>query len=306
MAKTQRSVWTRPAWITAIVALVSVVSQFPSVVSDYLSNRTAIKLEEQKIDTIKIQNTISSQEQEFRIIFNTLEQQGTERIVMLRYLAETHDDEATKNWAKNEVRRLSELVNQQEKLEEARRRFAAKEQELRTLIEAGEKDTSSLRSELAKLEQSLSEKKAEVSELRQQAGVITMTGASAQRFVKVYRIVPDERDLSTSDGQSQALILRTFMTVSDDEERQGRATMIDQHTCRKSATPCVAVINGVTSHLSIQSLRFVPRVEVYKLDLANPAKTLHYVPDCKPVTNDDTAFVCILDVGFLPSEPTTS
>lgn len=96
-------IWHNPAWVTAIVGVVSAFLTIPEVVSDYLTR-------EQDIEQQRLLNANSKLEQEFSVVNTTLAQQGTERIFVLRYLARTLDDEDARSWAEEEVKRLDRIA----------------------------------------------------------------------------------------------------------------------------------------------------------------------------------------------------
>ena len=96
-------IWHSPAWITAIVGLVSAFLTVPEIVGSDLSKQ-------QDIDTAKIANQGALQDQEFRVVKETLVNQDEERVFVLRYLAATHDDPDAKAWAQDEVQRLDQLA----------------------------------------------------------------------------------------------------------------------------------------------------------------------------------------------------
>ena len=124
-------IWTKPAWITAIVGLISVFLTVPGVFGEYLAKRQDLELAKVKIMAEQIRNKESQQEIEFKIVHNTLAQQGPERIFLLRFLASTVDDPDTKKWAATEVKRLDDFAETKENLLLAQK--TVKEKELKLL-----------------------------------------------------------------------------------------------------------------------------------------------------------------------------
>ena len=156
-------VWHRPAWITAMVGLVSAFLTIPDVVGDYLAK-------EQEIEATRIENEGSVQGQALELVQNTLSQQGDERIFMLRFFAATLQDPQAKAWAEGEVARLDELARLQGELDRQRLAIDTKEAEIALLREEGA-ETEALQSEISTLQAAISQKDLEVAELRAQAGV---------------------------------------------------------------------------------------------------------------------------------------
>lgn len=185
--KPSRPVWHSPAWITAIVGLVSVFLTVPDIIGQYLTKQQDIELAKEKTEGLRLGNIESKQQQEFDIVNSTLAQQGTERVFVLRYLASTLDDEDAKNWAVDEVKRLDDLASRQEALEKARLDFANKEKELEDEIAQGNQDSQELRLELDQLRSQLDVKNSEVAELRQKAGIVSKSEIDSLVLFRVIR-----------------------------------------------------------------------------------------------------------------------
>ena len=171
------AVWKRPAWITAIVGVISAFLTVPGVVGSYLEKQQDIKIAEQKVEEAKLNNTLSKQSQEFTVVQNSLAQQGTERVFLLRYFASTLDDAEAKTWAKEEVTRLDELSSLQEQLSRQQRTIAEKESQLAAMQAEGGA-THELESEISNLRQQVAERDIQVTELRQKAGIGENVGIS--------------------------------------------------------------------------------------------------------------------------------
>ncbi|WP_432698177.1 hypothetical protein ACQUQP_07495 [Marinobacterium sp. YM272] len=164
-------IWHSPAWITAIVGLVSAFLTLPDIVGNYLSKQQDIRLAEQKTEAARLGNLESKQEQEFKIVNNTLAQQGTERIFVLRYLAETLDDKDGKRWAQKEVERLDDLASRQEVLNNLRLELEKKQREITAQSSNSSETSKKLNAELEALKLQLTLKKSEVAELKKKAGL---------------------------------------------------------------------------------------------------------------------------------------
>lgn len=164
-------VWKRPGWITAMVGVVSVCLTIPQIVGDYLTKQQDIKLAEQKTESIRRQNLEMQQDQEFKIVSNTLSQQGSERIFVLRYLAATLDDESAKRWAQSEVQRLDKLATQKEKVKKAEEALEQKQGDLEVRIAKGSSENEQLKQEIKNLKTDLISAKATVSTQIAQVGI---------------------------------------------------------------------------------------------------------------------------------------
>ncbi len=161
-------VWYRPAWITAMVGLVSAFLTVPGVVGDYLAKQQDIEIARQKVEAVRLGNLEAKQSQEFAVVQNTLGQQGEERIFMLRYFAATLDDPEAKHWAEAEVDRLDRLATLRGEVDRQRLAITEKEAEIARLASASAR-SKELSAELAELRTALGRKDLEVSALRQQA-----------------------------------------------------------------------------------------------------------------------------------------
>jgi len=180
-------IWHKPAWITAIVGLVSVFLTVPEIVGDYLTKQQDILIAKEKTEELRLGNLESKQDQEFKIVNTTLSKQGTERVFVLRYLAATLDDDAAKGWAQSEVVRLDDLAAQQEELDKARLDLAQKERILNEEIMKGAENTESLKADLEDLKRELDTKKSEVSQLRQKAGIIKKPTQQPLLLIRIKR-----------------------------------------------------------------------------------------------------------------------
>lgn len=163
-------VWYRPAWVTAMVALVSAFLTVPDVIGDYYAKEQDIEIAKQQVEAARLGNLQSKQSAEFDVVQNTLSKQGDERIFILRYFAATLDDPEARGWAEAEVIRLDRLVALQGQLERERLAIQEKEREIRRLRKEGVQ-TEEIQSELALLQEEIEKRDLEVAELRQQAGI---------------------------------------------------------------------------------------------------------------------------------------
>lgn len=185
-------VWKRPAWITAIVGLVSVILTVPEISSKYFEKEQAIllaklekkqelrlvglekeqelRLAELKVESKRIENQASAQQYEFEIVNNILAQKGPERVFVLRYLAATLDNQEARNWAAKEVERLDELVAAKSDLIELKQKLEEKE---RIIAKASNSELPDQRAQLVlnHLRKDLLERGVKVVELGWKAGL---------------------------------------------------------------------------------------------------------------------------------------
>ncbi len=178
-------VWKRPAWLTAIVGVISVFLTVPDKIGDYLTKQQDVEIAKQKVTAAELENRQSKQDQEFIIVQNTLAQQGPERVFLLRYFAATLDDDEAKQWAAAEVKRLDEIATLREERERQQREIEQREAELHAARKAGNETVSALEAEIAGLKSELAQKDGQVEELRQKAGI---GAADAPRNVTYIRV----------------------------------------------------------------------------------------------------------------------
>lgn len=190
-----KPIWHNPGWITAIVGLVSAFLTLPDVVGSYLTKQQDIELAKQETEAARLGNLDSKQDQEFKVIQNTLAQQGPERVFVLRYLAHTLDDQNARLWAEKEVSRLDDLSARQEELDKAKQSLDLKRQELEKQQDSNSERTEQLRQELIGLEKILDEQNAEIIQIQSQAG-IKGTQVSSTVFV-VHKKVDHESEVNT-------------------------------------------------------------------------------------------------------------
>jgi len=185
--RSDKPIWHSPVWLTAIVGVISAFLTVPDIIGSYLTKQQEIKLQKEKTEGFRLGNIESKQEQEFKIVNNTLAKQGTERVFVLRYLASTLDDTDAKKWAQGEVERLDSLASRQEELGKARIEFAAKEKDLLERINKGVENTSELKNELVNLKTELAKKDSVVTEIQKNAGISKDVGRTLFSVIKIKR-----------------------------------------------------------------------------------------------------------------------
>ncbi len=203
--RVQVPIWQSPAWVTAVVGLVSAFLTIPQVVGDYFSKLQDVEIAKEQKESVRLGNLESKQEQEFRVVNSTLAQQGPERVFVLRYLASTLDDAEARNWAREEVNRLDTLARQEEELSQAKREIEVRERSLRYQVAVSEDERAKAVEELSALKAQLDQKVAEVSELQAKAGIVGDNIRSKIYLMQIKRpvsTVTSEVDLWVSAGGS--------------------------------------------------------------------------------------------------------
>lgn len=301
MRRVAEPVWKRPAWIAAIVTLIGIFLSVPEVISKYLSNQQAIRLEKEKTEGVRIANLAAMQEMKFKFIDSTLSQTGPERVIMLRFLESMFDEESVKKWAEREVIELEKLAGVEKQLDDARREFSAKERELQGRIEAGTKDTSNLRAELSHLEEIVADKTEEVSALRNRL----MTANESSKKLYIYRLVFSEKDVARANEVENWVTIRAFRRIGGT-----KATQTKIITCPLIDDPCVGTMDSEDAYLIVEALEEVPEIEMYTVEPSNYGSHAVYVPTfCVPAANVDDTIVCgfndarsLMEQGLLTKE----
>jgi|GEM_PF-2945134 len=166
-----KPIWHSPIWITAIVSLISILFTVPEVIGNYLTKQQDIVLAKEKALSVALKNDELKQDQTFTIVHNTLAQQGTERVFLLRYLSAALDDEKIANWAKEEVKLLDELAKREALVISTEKAIAAKENSIKTASRRGSSDVGALVDELSKLKSTFETLDEELLSERQSVGI---------------------------------------------------------------------------------------------------------------------------------------
>lgn len=264
------SVWKRPGWIMAITSLLGLILTTPQEIGDYLGKMQDIKIAEQKTKALEIGNVESKQDQEFKIVSNTLAQQGPERVFVLRYLAATLDDEQAKEWAKEEVKRLDDIAGIQDKLSQT-------QQEIETIRTSGEVITKELEKELASLTTELYKKNSELAQLKQKAGL------NPGKLPEYLSVIDIEFDWSLNDKMERATI--DIQTAFFDEFKMFVSQGINNKTIvfRGEAPSSFTVDHGAI----FKSARVI---EIYDSRKAFLATGRNITYRCEPI---DEKMVCV-------------
>ena len=181
--------WMNAAWITAITGLIGIFLTVPQIISEFILSDQAVKLaviqreaELQKISDLK-------QDQEYKIVSNTLSQQGKERVFVLRYLAATLDDVEARSWAALEVDRLEKVNKQEEELKLIEEKIVSLTgilAELEISVKGSGVKRNELLMSISELEKVLERKKSEVDLGRQNAGLAVKSRSPVSVLVRVY------------------------------------------------------------------------------------------------------------------------
>jgi hypothetical protein len=251
-------IWKRPAWIAAIVSLISVFLTVPEVIGNYLTKQQDIELAKEETATVRLGNIESKQDQEFKIVNSTLSQQGTERIFLIRYLAATLDDPDAKEWAKKEAERLDELASKEEALSSAKRTLKIKQEELDSFVLAG-RDATYLVEELDKLKYQLYEKDSQFQELQQKAGLKEKAVESYNIIIRTNIKWP--KSVVNASDPDNALV---NVAISNSAKGESPTRVF---SCWFDTSDCLEVIN----------MHSIPNVLYFRTDLSIPAPVIESI-----------------------------
>ena len=150
-------IWKSPGWITALVGLVTAILTIPEIVGNYYTSKQEV--------------SESKQDSEFRIVSNTLAQQGIERVFVLRYLAATLDDKDAKAWAADEVKSLDELAAREARKKELARTLNEQKLQQAENLAKGKEPDKTLEIQVVESQLALNKANSEVDTLRSLAGI---------------------------------------------------------------------------------------------------------------------------------------
>lgn len=105
--ETRNPIWHSPAWITAIVGLVSVFFTVPDIVGSYLSKQQDIELAQRNVELAEIKNRDLEKTNHFKNLLTVLQQRPENREMVLRFIAATSDSLSVRSWADDELKLLS-------------------------------------------------------------------------------------------------------------------------------------------------------------------------------------------------------
>ena len=106
-----KPIWYSPAWIAAIVSLITALLTIPQVVGDYFEKEQEVELAEEKVRLAEIENEALLQNEHFKKLITVLrERSPQERKIVLRFMATTLNDQKTIAWALQELERIEEAV----------------------------------------------------------------------------------------------------------------------------------------------------------------------------------------------------
>lgn len=141
------SVWKRPAWITAIVGVITALITIPDNIGNYYVKKAESNVKIAEIQATKIENKGSIQQQILQIVSEVQKQKGEERVFMLRYLAKTLSDSGAKKWAEVEVERLDRIVESKDNVVGLKEQIGRLEEKLKR-TKKGEKTITDLQNKI--------------------------------------------------------------------------------------------------------------------------------------------------------------
>ena len=280
MSRSGEPAWRSAAWITAMVGVVSAFLTIPKVVGDYFIKREEVQLAKETIQAARLDNLAAKQEQEFQVVRNALAQQGPERVFVLRYLAATHDQRETREWAQSEVEQLDELTRAGEEIDRLGKELEGKEAELA----ASGASESALAREVESLRADLSARSGEIRGLQQRAGLGRDESVSVVADIYLDWSVAPERD-----EVAVRFVRRTLWADPNTTT-----------TCRAGNAVCRTALPGVPDFLLVGNGPAVRDVSVWIWESATTGSFADYV--CEPISSGETKCVEPSMHGFVPPE----
>lgn len=109
LGRDSKPIWYSPAWIAAIVSLVTALLTIPEVIGNYYEKEQEIELAKETVRLAEIENEALLQNEHFKKLITVLNQKNPqERRIVLRFMATTLNDRKTIAWAIEELERLEE------------------------------------------------------------------------------------------------------------------------------------------------------------------------------------------------------
>ena len=102
-------VWHSPAWITAMVGLISIFFTVPEVIGNYLAKEQEIDLVSKEIELAEIKNRDLEKSNYFKSLITVLQvnqktpRPDKDRAITLRFIFHTAEDPKIKKWAEAEL-----------------------------------------------------------------------------------------------------------------------------------------------------------------------------------------------------------
>ncbi|QTH71199.1 hypothetical protein [Pseudoalteromonas xiamenensis] len=241
-SETVQPIWMRPAWLTAIATIITVVLSVPNVIGDYFSKQ-------QDIEIAKTKNRGELLAQEFSIIEKTQQKDGEERVFFLNYLSRVLDDPEGKKWAaeasislRKALDRKNELENEKKEILEQLSALALSKQEVE---EKTSTDYLALANEYKQKEANL---KKEIREKNEQINVIKknndLTIREYENKVKYVVVVNLESD------KSRHLLVGRWFGFDKSAQRYESFSL----ACQSSI--CMGIIEANASRGITSSIRF--------------------------------------------------
>ena len=103
----QNPIWHSPAWITAIVGLISAFLTIPDVAISYIEKQKAMDMAQKKIEEKAIDNSDKILENHYKNLNTLLAKKPEDREMAMRFIAKTVDNQRVREWAESEL----ELMN---------------------------------------------------------------------------------------------------------------------------------------------------------------------------------------------------
>ncbi len=165
---------------------------------------------------MQVSNENNKQNLEFNIVNNTLAQQGSERVFVLRYLAKTLDDEDAKGWAEEEVSRLEKIAELEAELTKTEVELIASQSSNKKTPNAfeGSSGVEALRNEVVRLRN-------EVQRMNSVAGIATTSNqlepnGTAVDAICSAEIMVDDFDVTVLEETNSNFIYRAELRAPNE------------------------------------------------------------------------------------------
>ena len=99
----QNPIWHSPAWITAIVGLISAFLTIPDVAISYIEKQKAVDMAQKTIEEKAIDNADKTLENHYKNLHTVLIKKPEDRQMTMRFIARTVDNQRIREWAESEL-----------------------------------------------------------------------------------------------------------------------------------------------------------------------------------------------------------
>ena len=201
-------IWARPGWIAAITGLITALITIPAQVGSYYKD---------KLEAEKMKEEIKLAQQE-RVLLTALEHTGMDRVVVLRYIVKTSEDDIYRNWAKSEIGIIEDLIEGQHTLKKVKAAFESEASEEQILLN---------KQEYERLEADLSKQFA-------RAGIINTDAVSRNTMLSAERKIKTAIRKTFGALSGAAVGKNTSRTMSNASQKDDKKKAVKQSQATKS------------------------------------------------------------------------